>query len=142
MPADQKIYLLSCVRKKRPYPCRAKDLYVSPWFHFARRYAESTGCPWFILSAKYGLLDPDQMIEPYEQTLNKMAIDERRAWAERVRDRLREHLGEVRQVAFLAGTRYREFLTDQLKDRGIQVEIPMEGLSIGRQLHWLKSQLS
>jgi len=82
------------------------------------------------------------MIEPYEQTLNKMAIDERRAWAERVRDRLREHLGEVRQVAFLAGTRYREFLTDQLKDRGIQVEIPMEGLSIGRQLHWLKSQLS
>jgi len=79
------------------------------------------------------------MIEPYEKTLNKMPIAERKAWVERVRDRLGEHLGEVRQVAFLAGTQYREFLTDQLRDSGIQVEVPMEGLSFGRQLHWLKN---
>ena len=134
MPTNQKVHLVSCVGKKRPYPSRAKDLYVSPWFQLARQYAESTGSPWFILSARYGLLAPDQMIEPYEQTLNTMPIEERRAWADRVRDQLSEHLRDVEQVVFLAGARSREFWADQLRDRGIQVEIPMDGLTIGRQL--------
>jgi hypothetical protein len=141
MPKDQKIYLVSCVAKKQPSPCRAKDLYISSWFHLARQYAESTGSKWFILSARYGLLEPDQMIEPYEQTLNKMPIDARRAWADRVRDQLDGRLQDIRQVVFLAGARYREFLTDQIKERGVQVEIPMEGLTIGRQLQWLKNHI-
>jgi hypothetical protein len=45
---------------------------------------ESAGGPWFILSAKYGLVDPGQVIEPYEMTLNRMGRRERQAWAERV----------------------------------------------------------
>jgi uncharacterized protein DUF6884 len=139
MPTDRKIYLVSCVGKKRPSPSRARDIYVSAWFQLVKQYAEAAGSPWFILSAKYGLLEPDQIIEPYEQTLNTMPIEDRRAWADRVRDQLDGHLLDVRQVVFLAGARYREFLADQLKDRGIQVEIPMEGLTIGRQLHWLKN---
>lgn len=40
-------------------------------------------------------------------------------------------------VVFLAGQRYREFLADHLKSRGIVVEVPMEGLRIGQQLSWL-----
>ena len=142
MPTDRKIYLVSCVAKKRPSPSRAKHLYDSPWFHLARQYAESTASPWFILSAKYGLLDPDQTIGPYEQTLNKMPVADRKAWADRVRDQLDRYLQDVRQVVFLAGARYREFLADRLRQRGIQVEIPMSGLTIGRQLQWLKNHIS
>src|SRR5258708_7162060 len=62
MPTDQKMYLVSCVATKRPFQSRARDLYVSPWFQLAKQYAETTRSPWFILSAKHGLLDPDQMI--------------------------------------------------------------------------------
>lgn len=57
--------LVSCVSKKNDYPCLARDLYVSPWFVGARRYEESLGVPWYILSAKYGLVAPDQVIAPY-----------------------------------------------------------------------------
>ena len=32
----------------------------------------------FILSAKYGLLSPDEVIDPYEQTLKNMRGEERR----------------------------------------------------------------
>jgi hypothetical protein len=41
------------------------------------------------------------------------------------------------RVVMLAGARYREFLLDYLRARFGKVELPMEGLKIGEQLHWL-----
>ena len=78
------ICLVSCVSAKRTTPALAKDLYQSDWFIKARAYAESVGSCWFILSAKYGLVRPDEMIEPYEMTLNTMGVAERRNWSRRV----------------------------------------------------------
>ena len=49
------------------------------WFRKARACVESTGCPWGILSAEYGLLHPDEEIRPYEKTLNAMPVAEKRA---------------------------------------------------------------
>lgn len=49
---------------------------------------ESTGQPWYILSARYGLLDPDTKVAPYERALNELSVSERQAWAERVFQRL------------------------------------------------------
>jgi len=140
MLTSPKLFLGSCVGQKQPSPTRAKDLYTSPWFRLARAYVEATGCPWFILSAKYGLVHPDQLIEPYERTLNRMPIEERRAWAGRVGAELDRLLG-VQEVIFLAGARYREFLSDHLRNGGIRVEVPMEGLTIGLQLQWLSNHI-
>jgi hypothetical protein len=137
MPDDSTVYLVSCVSKKRASPSLAKDLYLSDWFLKARRYVEATGCQWFILSAKYGLVHPDQRLEPYEQTLSTMSIADRRAWARHVHVQMEEHLPNVSQVVILAGQRYREFLMDYFQRRGMPVEIPLEGLRIGEQLQWL-----
>jgi len=63
------ICLVSCVWPKRATTALAKDLYRSDWFLKARACAESAGSCWFILSAEYGLVHPDEMIEPYEMTL-------------------------------------------------------------------------
>ncbi|MGD7196269.1 DUF6884 domain-containing protein, partial [Ralstonia pseudosolanacearum] len=70
--------LLDC--KKCEYAAQAKDFYISEWFVRARAYVERSGCPWFILSAKFGLIRSELVIEPYEFTLNNMVIAERRAW--------------------------------------------------------------
>ena len=129
--------LVSCVAKKLPRSAPAKDLYVSPLFRKARSLVEARGWPWLILSAKYGLVAPEQVIEPYEQTLNTMGRAERRDWAERCLDALGPHLAGVKSVVFLAGVKYREFLAPALRDRGIGVHVPMEGLPIGKQLAWL-----
>ncbi len=131
------VYLVSCVSQKRKQVCRARELYVSDWFLKARRYAEASGCRWFILSAEYGLVAPDQVIAPYERTLNTMPVAERRAWAERVSERLAAAVPEVSHVVFLAGKRYREFLARYLTDRGVAVSVPMERLRFGEQLSWL-----
>lgn len=131
------IYLVSCVSKKCTVPTVAKDLYLSSWFRKARHYVEQTGEPWFILSAKHGLVSPNELIAPYEMTLNRMPIKDRREWAARVSSQLAQAVPQANRVVFLAGHRYREFLSVLLTDREICVEVPMQGLAIGKQLRWL-----
>ncbi len=123
------VYLISCVSKKRATPALAKDLYQSELFRRARDYVEASGGQWFILSAKHGLTDPDEVIAPYEQTLN--------TWAERVQAQMDERLPTVERIVVIAGKRYREFLMPYLHRRAAKVEVPLEGLRIGEQLRWL-----
>jgi hypothetical protein len=136
---NRTVYLVSCVGEKRPVPTLAKDLYTSSWFKKARHYAEWSGNPWFILSAEHGLVSPDQVLAPYEKTLNTMPIAERRKWAQRVSSQLEEVVPRMERAVFLAGQRYREFVADHLRKRNILVEIPMQGLRIGEQLSWLSN---
>ena len=129
--------LVSCVARKLPRSAPAKDLYVSDLFRKMRRLVEAQGWRWFILSAKYGLLDPERVIEPYDETLNEVGVAVRRDWAEGCLDALGPHLAGVKSVVFLAGTKYREFLAPALVGRGIKVHVPMAGMRIGEQLAWL-----
>jgi hypothetical protein len=129
-------YLVSCVSKKRSMSAPARDLYISDWFLKARDYVERTKSPWFILSAEYGLVSPNRVLRPYERTLNTMSAPERRAWGERVKVQLEASLPGVDRIVVLAGQRYREYLMDYLRQRAKLVEVPMEGLTIGRQLQY------
>ena len=136
------IYLLSCVAQKRTNPAPARDLYISSWFQKARSYADRTGLPWFVLSAKYGLVHPDKVLAPYELTLNTMRVADRRRWASGVLAQMEPRLEGANSVVFLAGLRYREFLGPALQRLGVDVSVPMERLRIGEQLKWLTRELS
>ncbi len=135
-----RVALVSCVKSKRAAPAAARDLYTSPLFCGLRRYAEKNADTWFILSAQYGLVDPTQVLEPYERTLNRLGKAERLQWATLVQRQLLEVLPAEAEVVILAGVRYRENLVPFLHDRGFSVTIPLEGLSFGRQLQFLKIQ--
>jgi cytoplasmic iron level regulating protein YaaA (DUF328/UPF0246 family) len=134
------VCLVSCVSKKRNAPCEAQALYQSVWFQKARAYVEAKGMPWYILSAKYGLVRPDEVIAPYEQTLNKMPVMDRKAWAERVCSQLDGLINKEDRVVVLAGARYREFLMPTLARLAAGVQVPMTGMRIGQQLSWLGSR--
>jgi hypothetical protein len=136
-PVGTTVYLVSCVSQKREQACEARDLYVSEFFRKARRYVETSGCPWFVLSAEHGLVAPGQVIAPYERTLNTMRIADRQVWALRVAAQLAETSPDLSRVVFLAGERYREFLARILAGREVAVSVPMQGLRIGEQLRWL-----
>ena len=138
---EMKIVLVSCVKSKTNKPMPARELYTSPLFKKSSAYAEQIADRWFILSAKYGLLEPDRVIAPYEKTLNKMPVSERRSWASKVSEDLLIHLKPGDKIIFLAGIKYREFLIKPLEKAGCQISIPMEGLAFGQQLSWLKKQL-
>lgn len=110
---------------------------MSTWFTKARAYVESAGGRWFILSAKHGLLTPDDWVEPYNLTLADLRAPARRAWAQRVLHSLAPRIAPADRVVILAGARYREHLVPGLRARLVQVDLPFEGLGIGEQLRWL-----
>lgn len=136
--SDRTLFLVACVKTKAPTVQKARDLYRSSLFDGARRLVEATGCRWFILSAKYGLVEPDQRIEPYEQTLKGAPVAERRAWASKVREQMAQLLPPTDHVVVLAGREYREFLMEEFRRCATRVDVPMAGLTMGRQIQWLQ----
>jgi len=137
-----KVALVACVGKKRPRPMAAQDLYDSDWFRKASKYAKQVADGWYILSAKHGLIAPETVIEPYDETLKTMAAAGRRAWAGRVAHELQSVLQAGDEVVMLAGKDYREHLMGPIGAMGCGVQAPMEGLRIGEQLRWLNQRLS
>jgi hypothetical protein len=131
------VYLVACVGTKRIGLHRARDLYRSDWFCKARRVVEATGCPWFILSARHGLLHPSEKVNSYDATLKTMSVAERRSWAADVFMQITERLSPSHFV-FLAGTSYRQFLAPSLLAWGATIEVPLEALPIGKQLQALR----
>ena len=132
---SKKIVLISCVSKKLSRKSKARDLYISTLFKKNLQYAIMLHPDQiFILSAKYGLVGLDDEIEPYDLTLNTMSAQENREWAKRVLSQLSEKadLTDDRFI-FLAGAKYRKYLVPHMT----HVEVPMEGLRIGEQLHKL-----
>ncbi len=133
-----KIVLISCVSKKRSHKSKARDLYISPLFKKNLQYAlKLKPDQIFILSAKYGLVSLDEEIEPYDLTLNIMSANEVKQWAEGVvRDLARWSDLQQDEFIFLAGAKYRKYLLEHLA----HVQIPFEGLTIGRQLQQLTAK--
>lgn len=133
------IVLISCVSKKLPHQAKAEDLYISSLFKLNLQYACSLNPDRiFILSARYGLIDLDREIEPYDVTLNEMSAAEVKKWADAIIKQLREVADlENDRFVFLAGKRYRKYLMPHIS----KYEIPIEGRGIGEQLHFLKTSL-
>ena len=133
--------LISCTKSKQSYPCRASKMYqASDLFRKAYAYATKNYDLVAILSAKYGLLFPNDKIEPYDLTLNDMNSHQRKQWAERVFRQMRNRLKleDFDKVFFHAGNKYRKYLMPLIEGIGIQCEIPLEGLGIGEQKAWYK----
>ena len=82
----ERLCLVSCVAKKAPHPAPAKDLYRSRWFVLAREWVERERLPWYILSAKHGLVHPDTSVAPYDETLNSMGVSARESLGQEGRD--------------------------------------------------------
>jgi hypothetical protein len=131
------IALVGCARAKRPAPAPAGDLYVSDLFRKSRAYAKQCADRWFILSAEHGLLHPEQVVSPYDRGLKNMSAVERAAWASRVLEALEAVLVGADRVVILAGKHYYERLVPALRERGVEVVLPLEGMGIGSRLAWL-----
>lgn len=120
---------IGCGKKKKRIPCQAGEMYQGILFKKTMAYCLQNFNPdsIFILSAKYGLLTRDTIINPYEETLNRKTRQEREAWGLMVKWQLNE-LGLVGEFWFFAGENYIEFFDGKF---------PMRGLSIGKRLQWL-----
>ena len=141
---SREVGLVSCVKTKRDEPAPPKNLYASAYFEKMRSYAERYHDDWWILSAKHGLLDPDgEPIEPYDETLTGAKVARKREWAEKVAEQLDEKglLSTDVTLVIHAGKDYYEELLPLIDDTEVTIDIPTEGLQIGKTKAWYKERL-
>jgi len=134
-----KIVLISCVKQKIGIASKAKDMYVSSLFKGMYSYAKSLNPDKiYILSAKYGLLEENEEIEPYNETLLTKSQQEKEKWSKGVLKSLQDKGCDFANDEFviLAGSVYRKYLVRYFK----KYTIPMEGMGIGKQLKFLRNK--
>ena len=134
------IALISCVSQKATHKTEARNLYISSLFTKSLKYIETILKPdkTYILSAKYGLLKIDEVIEPYNETLNKKNREEQQEWAKKVLLQINKECNVKNDTfIFLAGKKYYQDLIHSLPNN----KIIMENMPIGKRLQWLKKKL-
>lgn len=117
-----RVGLVSCCKTKLDHPAPARELYTSTMFRYAVQWIENSHrCDeWAILSAKHGLVLPDQVISPYDVYLGGMIAPQRKAWVERTRKQILDRWGPDTIYLVLMGHDYKTAL------RGLMVEDPIE----------------
>jgi len=126
-----KIAFIGCSKKKRIHKCQAYlmyqgELFISSLLYCRRHQFDSI----YILSAKYGILELESIIEPYDISLNNMTEKQRKKWSEKIKIQINEKNIEG-EFWFFCGNKYHKYF-DGIK--------PLSKLGIGQQLKWLKTR--
>jgi len=74
--------IVGCGRRKKASAGSARSLYRSARFNACRTIAETLGARYFILSGRYGLLEPDTVVEPYDLDIGELPEEDQRKWAQ------------------------------------------------------------
>jgi hypothetical protein len=151
---QQRLVLVGCGAAKRPVRSKARDLYTGSLFTAARRHAETTGLPWFVLSAEHGIVHPDREIDPYDTTMaQRKARWDWKPFLDGVRGRLMTEAwihplnrpgeglwphGTPVVVEVHAGAAYVDAVREAMRphEGTFTVEAPCQGLMLGQRLHW------
>lgn len=132
------IALISCTKSKRGTPSPAALLYTSTLFNKSLLCAQTIARRTYILSAKHGLLNLDDKIDPYELSIKSLSKPERSQWASKVGGKLRQVVSAKDTVHLLAGREYYKPLIQHFKDIGCTVSYPLQGKSLGNRVSWLR----
>lgn len=117
-----RVALIACGSQKLPSAAPAKDLYTGNLFRLSRAWVCDSGTypsgatrpprlgtlfsAWGVLSAKHGLLLPDQIVEPYDVSLSNFSRDERAEWAKSVVQEIVDEWGAATIYTVLSGRMY------------------------------------
>lgn len=131
---------MCCSSKKRNKTCRAEELYYpSTLFRCTLNYLKQTHLGFeeiYILSAKYGLLRLDDVIEPYNSYLPDFTKNEYKIWVNKVTEQLSNL--PISEAHFYTSLSYDKDLILTLEEREVRCERHLSGLGIGQKVHWLQ----
>jgi hypothetical protein len=137
---DENVLIItSCTKNKLDIPddesVAAKDLYLGTMFGKVKKYSAAMKYEYMIISAKYGLLSPDEKIKTYNKVLSKKSDAD--AIRDQVEERLTPILGNYDKILVIAGKNYREVLKGVIDER---FYILKKG-GIGEMIHVLNDSL-
>lgn len=126
------IGVINCGKQKQQKQCRAGDMYTSSFFKMNLEHAKSQCKKVVILSAKYGVLELDDIIQPYDLALATFDKTKIKKWAIRTNRQLRYRIGKDQTFYCLASNKYKTALN------GLDVIDPLIGLDLYKRTKWLK----
>lgn len=145
------VYLLGCGKQKqrKGWTGPAEHLYTGTLFKKRMQFTENVAVDWYIVSAKYGLLERSNVVEPYDLTVKELTGAKRHEWALCVALRLLTLLcfDETAQewkedpanhvIHLHMGADYVKALAGTLYYAGFRsLVMPVEGLGQGEQMRW------
>lgn len=143
---DKHLIIIPCVKSKiwdrisDARPTAAKDAYYGGYFEGNREYAMRFGVPWFVFSAKYGLLAPDDLIENYNRTFKLPVPD--CVTVPTIKSQIaRRGLGRFPFCIGLGGAHYLSRLRAAFDGTGVRLIFPFKGLPIGKAMHAVREAI-
>ena len=140
MEPNKPIVFVGCGVTKMKKPCTAKKMYVGHYVQTCLAYARTftTEDNIYILSAKYGVLPLDKVIEPYDKTLNKMSKKEKQDWRNMVIGQLNDMgINQDTPVIFICGKNYYSLFEDYFNN--YTIGLPQQRILI--QQHFMNEQI-
>ena len=122
--SEKILVITECTKEKIGYTpstkAPAKQMYQGRLFKVVRKYCETMEFDYVIISAKYGLLHPDDVIEGYEMVLRTKEDVER--IRPQVEEKLRPILKNYDKIVVIAGRQYREVLKNLWDERFVEIK--------------------
>lgn len=156
MVPERRLMLIGCSKTKKPHspdPRRGgkqtpEEMYGGALFAKQVAYANHAGILWRVLSAEYGMWQPDSQRKPYDATMSEKSKADFAVWHVSVAHSVLHELWEPWEsdasqpvlqpkelvVEIHAGRDYAHPLAEILRAVGVRVELPCEGLGIGDRL--------
>lgn len=134
------IAILSCGKSKQIVPAKAIDIYIGIVFRQKLKYVQSfyPNADIYILSAKYGIIPADLVIEPYDQMVPLREDDFFRDWSQMVTEQL-QSFDKTESIIFLGNQHYYKPVDSYFVG---QKQAPLLGLKPGQQLARLTEELN
>lgn len=127
-----RVGLIACSKSKGPSPAPARSLYRGALFRKSLAYAEATCDAVVILSAKFMVVKPDDVIPPYDASLYEMTKAEKQNWADQV---------VIQLAAMFPAATLVYFTPDAYEEMLLPGERPITGMRLGPRLRWFNEQL-
>jgi hypothetical protein len=128
------LVLIGCAKIKADVPSPASDLYISPGFRTAWSWALNTGHPTAILSAKHGVLMPEEIVDPYDTYIKEITPSELETLVAKVRNQLSQF--PARDFIVLGGEDYVNLVREACPDADIHD--PLHRFKQGPRIPWLR----
>lgn len=134
--AGSTVAIIPCTSQKSEVPGPARDVWTGHHFQLVLAHTEMFYDRVLVMSYKYGLIDPDYEIEPYDIDIKLVKAAQKLRWWFNLRVDIRA-LCEWSPllVAMYTGDVERDRIIREFVRNGVrQVILPFEGLSVGKRM--------
>lgn len=134
--SKETVAIIPCTNQKSEVPGKARDVWIGGHFQLVLAHAEIFYDRVLVMSYKYGLISPDDPIEPYDIDIRTGSAGDKLRWWYKMREDIRELAKtEPLLVALYTGNIERERIIREFVRNGVrQVIVPFDGASIGKRM--------